>query len=114
MITIIFEAHGTTLNNEKGLASGHYDIELSKLGETQAKQLGDRYKNNLPDAVFCSNLKKSLDTGKIAFENRIPIIIDKRLSEIDYGKMTKRPSAEVKYQKARKVKIPFPEGESYE
>ncbi|NCO25008.1 hypothetical protein GW901_00575 [Candidatus Parcubacteria bacterium] len=38
MVTIIFEAHGTTLDNEAHLASGHYDIVLSPLGEKQAKE----------------------------------------------------------------------------
>ncbi len=56
MVTIFFEAHGTTLDNEQKLASGHYDVELSPLGEAQAKELGRRYKDVQIDAVFCSDM----------------------------------------------------------
>lgn len=114
MVTITFEAHGTTLDNEAGLASGHYNVELTELGKNQARELGERYKNNLPDMVFCSQLKRSSDTGKIAFGNNVQIIIDPRLSEIDYGQMTRKPNTEVKHQKTQWVKIPFPSGQSYE
>lgn len=32
MVTIIFEMHSTSLDNEKHLASGWNDVELSELG----------------------------------------------------------------------------------
>lgn len=32
MITVIFESHATTFDNEAHLSSGHNDIELSPLG----------------------------------------------------------------------------------
>lgn len=44
MITIIFESHGTTFDNENHLSSGWFDVELSPLGEKQAKELGERCK----------------------------------------------------------------------
>ncbi len=44
MITIIFEAHGTTFDNEAHLSSGHNDVELSHLGIQQSKEMGERYK----------------------------------------------------------------------
>lgn len=37
MVNIIFEAHGTTFDNEAHLASGHNDVGLSPLGESQSK-----------------------------------------------------------------------------
>lgn len=39
MTTIIFEAHGTTFDNERGFASGH-NVALSSLGEEHARELG--------------------------------------------------------------------------
>lgn len=44
MIKIIFEAHGTTFDNEAHLSSGHNDVELSPLGIQQSKEMGIRYK----------------------------------------------------------------------
>ena len=85
MVTIIFEAHGTTFDNEKNLSSGHFDIELSPLGINQAKELGERYKNQNFDAIFCSDLQRSYKTAEIAFGNEFPIVKDKRLRECDYG-----------------------------
>lgn len=114
MITIIFEAHGTTLDNEAHLASGHEDAELSPLGDTQAKELGERYANETFDAIFCSDLRRSYKTAEIAFNGKFPIIKDKRLRECDYGDLTGHPSEEVEPLKVEHISVPFPNGESYE
>jgi broad specificity phosphatase PhoE len=115
MVTIFFESHGTTTDNEKELSSGHNDVELSKLGVTQSRELGERYKNKKLDAVFASDLQRAYKTGEIAFEGRnIPIIKDRRLREVDYGEMTQRPGEEVKKLKLQYISKPFPGGESYE
>ena len=113
MITIIFEAHGTTFDNEAGLSSGHNDVALSPLGEKQSKEMGERYKNDHFDAIFCSNLQRSYKSAEIAFENKWPIIKDARLRECDYGDFTQKPSGEVDEQKLLRINEPFPNGESY-
>jgi len=59
MVTIIFEAHSTTFDNENHLSSGQMDVELSPLGIKQAKELGERYKDQEFDAIFCSDLQRS-------------------------------------------------------
>lgn len=114
MVTIIFESHATTFDNEAHLASGHNDVELSPFGKTQAKELGERYKNDHFDAIFCSDLQRSYKTAEIAFKKRFPIIKDKRLRECDYGDLTRHPASEVDPLKVEYIKIPFPNGESYE
>lgn len=114
MITIIFEAHGTTFDNENHLSSGHFDVELSPLGEQQAKQLGERYKDQEFDTIFCSDLQRSYKTAEIAFGKKFPIIKDKRLRECDYGDLTRHPSDEVDAEKVNHITEPFPNGESYE
>lgn len=115
MVTIIYEVHATTLDNEAGLASGHFDVELSELGKQQAKEMGKRYASEHFDAFFCSDLKRSYMTAKIAFADRnIPIIQDSRLRECDYGDLTKHPDKEVEAVRGDHIKEPFPNGESYE
>jgi broad specificity phosphatase PhoE len=115
MITIIFESHSTTTDNEKHLSSGHNDVELSELGIQQAQELGERYKNESLDAVFCSDLQRSYKTAEIAFVNKnIPIIKDGRLRECNYGDLTQRSSSEVDPEKSKHISLPFPNGESYE
>ncbi|HLE78428.1 MAG TPA: histidine phosphatase family protein, partial [bacterium] len=86
MISIIYETHATSLDNEQGLASGSYNVDLSELGEQQAKELGERHRDGPPDVVFCSDLRRAYRTAEIAFGGRgIPIIKDSRLRELDYG-----------------------------
>ncbi len=115
MVTITFEAHGTTYDNESHLASGSYDVELSELGKRQAMELGERYKGDNFDAVFCSDLRRSYETAEIAFAGRgFNIIKDARLRECDYGDMTRHPSDEVDAEKPNRILTPFPNGESYE
>lgn len=115
MITIIFESHGTTFDNENHLSSGWFDVGLSPLGEEQAKELGERYKDEKFKAIFCSDLQRSYKTAKIAFEGRyLKIIKDKRLRECDYGDFTKYSSEKVDAEKKNRIIEPFPNGESYE
>ena len=114
MVTIIFEAHSTSLDNEAYLASGHNDVALSELGKMQAKELGERYKDQNFDAIFCSDLQRSYKSAEIAFGERFSIIKDKRLRECDYGDLTKYPSSEVDPLKIKHISTPFPNGESYE
>ena len=115
MVTIIFEPHSTTKDNEAHLSSGHYDIELSALGIKQSKELGERYKGQQFDAIFCSDLQRSYKTAEIAFADRnFKIIKDARLRECNYGDLTQHPSTEVEPAKAEHITEPFPNGESYE
>lgn len=79
MVSIIFEAHSTSLDNENHLSSGQFDVVLSPIGEKQAKQLGERYKNAQFAAIFCSDLQRSYKTAEISFDNKFPIVKDKRL-----------------------------------
>lgn len=114
MVTIIFESHGTTIDNEKHLASGWADVELSSLGIQQSKEMGERYKNDHFDAIFCSDLQRSYKSAEIAFGDKFSIVKDARLRECNYGDRTQHPSEEVDPEKPKRISIPFPNGESYE
>ena len=113
MVTIIFESHSTTLDNQNHISSGHYDVALSSLGEQQAKDLGDRRGNEVFDAIFCSDLQRSYKTAEIAFGSKFPIVRDVRLRECDYGEWTRYPSEKVEAARGSRVTEPFPGGESY-
>ena len=114
MVTIIFESHGTTIDNEKHLASGWADVQLSELGVQQSKEMGKRYVDDNFDVVFCSNLERSYKSAEIAFGNRFPTIRDARLNECNYSDLTQHSSGEVDSEKPKRIKTPFPNGESYE
>ena len=110
---IYFTAHATTTDNEAGRSSGWNDAALSKLGKQQARALTDHLKNLRITAVYCSDLKRSYETAKIAFGNTLPIIADQRLREINYGDYNGKPKAEVDAIKLTHLSQPFPNGESY-
>ncbi len=115
MVTIIFEAHGTTVDNEAKRASGHSDSPLSALGEEQAREMGERYKNEEFDAIFCSDLARSYRTAEIAFAGRrMRIKKDARLRECNYGDLTGSPSDTIENERPKRIREPFPNGESYE
>ncbi|MCC2630846.1 MAG: phosphoglycerate mutase, putative phosphoglycerate mutase [Candidatus Paceibacter sp.] len=114
MVEIIFEAHGTTFDNEAHLSSGWNDVALSPLGEQQSKEMGVRYSNDHFDVIFCSDLQRAYRSAEIGFGNKWPIEKDKRLRECNYGDFTQHPSEEVDAEKLKRIHTPFPNGESYE
>lgn len=111
---IYFAAHATTKDNEAKVASGWNDTELSDLGIRQAKELGETFKNIKLDIVCCSDLRRAVDTIKIAFEGKYQVIADQRLRELNYGDFNGKPSAVVESMKIQHIRDPFPNGESYE
>ncbi len=114
MTIIIFATHSTTFDNEAGIASGFHDVELSLKGKQQARELGEYYKNDYFEAIFCSDLRRSYETAEIAFGTKFPIIRDARLRECDYGDFTGCATKQIEAQKIQRVREPFPHGESYE
>lgn len=111
---IYFATHSTTTDNEKGIASGWEDAGLSELGIKQSKQLGSTFKEIKIDLICCSDLKRAVDTVKIAFQDKIPVLIDKRLRELNYGNFNGKPSKVVSAMKNERINRAFPSGESYE
>jgi broad specificity phosphatase PhoE len=113
MVEIIFEAHGTTFDNEAHLSSGWNDVALSPLGESQSKEMGRRYKDDNFDAIFCSDLQRAYKSAEIGFGDKWPIIKDARLRECNYGDLTQNQSEIVDKEKLLRISTPFPNGESY-
>jgi broad specificity phosphatase PhoE len=111
-MTLIFETHSTSTDNEAGLASGHYDAPLSARGEREARELGERRSGQNFDAIFCSDLQRSYRTAEIAFPRR-EIHRDSRLRECHYGEYTRRVAEFVHSQRLEMIDEPFPGGEGY-
>lgn len=109
-VKIIYFVHGTTIDNEIGKSTGWADGELSELGIQQAKELKDKIKEKDFEVVFCSDLKRAVDSANLGFKGDYRIIQDKRLRECDYGDLTKADEDLVNY--AEHINIPFLNGES--
>ena len=113
-IAIVFEAHATTTDDERWIASGWGDARLSTAGRRQAKELGERRAGDEIDAVFTSDLPCAAETARIAFAERgVPVFQDWRLRGCDYGVLTGTPVAPIEAGRAKHVYEPYPGGESY-
>lgn len=112
MISITYFVHCTTTDNEQGLATGWLPGELSEIGREQAKKLRQQTANMKFDVVFCSDLKRAVDTANITFDGRFPIIQDERLRECNYGQLDGKPKT-FKENMENFIDQPFPGGESY-
>lgn len=115
MIKIWFEPHATTTDNEAHLASGWNDIDLSELGVEQTFQPVERSKERGIEVIFTSDLQRAVKTGvPAANELGIPMYVDQRLRECNYGEYTQKPKGEVDALKPEVIDKPFPGGESYQ
>tara|TARA_Y100000310_G_C20380853_1_gene668028 strand:- start:19 stop:552 length:534 start_codon:yes stop_codon:yes gene_type:complete len=109
VVKISYFVHGTTQDNIEHLASGHNDIPLTEIGITQGKELGELRKDNF-DVVITSDLKRAIDSAKLAWGNKFKIIIDKRLRECDYGDLTQKKKI---WNVVDYIEKNYPNGESY-
>ncbi|MBU2566449.1 histidine phosphatase family protein [Patescibacteria group bacterium] len=113
-VKITYLVHGTTTDNEKEISSGWYDVELSELGIKQSKELKNQIKEKHFDVVFCSDLKRAVNSAELTFGKTVEIVQDERLRECNYGTYNAKPSEMVEPMQEQNISKPFPEGESYE
>ena len=113
-VEIVFETHSTSVDNERGLATGWLQGELSERGRQQARELGERRCEDGVSAVFTSDLARAVETAAMAFgDSGIPIFKDWRLRECNYGDLNAMPSAQLEAERSRRIDDPYPGGESY-
>lgn len=113
-VYITYFVHGTTTDNEKDISSGWSDVELSELGIKQSKELKENVNVTDFDVVFCSDLKRTVDSAELTFNGSVKIIPDQRLRECNYGVFNGKPSEIVEPLQEENITNKFPNGESYE
>jgi broad specificity phosphatase PhoE len=114
MLEIVFETHSTSVDNERGIATGWLPGLLSGSGKRQAKELGERRRDDGISAVYTSDLARAVETAEIAFGGtEIPIHRDARLRECNYGDLNGAPVAELDVEREAHIDEPFPNGQSY-
>jgi len=113
-VQVVYETHSSSEDNERGIATGWLGGRLSAAGREQAAQLGARRRNDGIDVVFASDLNRAVETAAIAFgDSGIPVRLDWRLRECDYGELNGMPRAVLDEQRAARVDDPWPGGESW-
>ena len=112
-VIVTYFVHGTTIDNQQGIATGWAPGELSELGKEQSIRLWDMIKDRYFDIVISSDLKRAIDSADLTFQGRVPIIHDARLRECNYGDLTRGDGLLVDSMTLQCVDKPFPNGESY-
>jgi alpha-ribazole phosphatase/probable phosphoglycerate mutase len=114
-VSIVYETHSITTDNEDGIATGWLPGRLSDRGRAAARELGERRSNDGIDVIYVSDLERALETVRIAFDgSAIPIKVDPRLRECDYGALNGMPRETLERERASHIAVPWPEGESYQ
>ena len=113
--------HTETYYNRKRIFTGQLDSRLTPLGQKQAKKQGKKLQDKKIDWAFVSPLKRTWETLEYikASHPQLKVIVDKRLTERDYGYLSGH--SKVKYRTAhpgfykvyhRSYETPPPRGES--
>lgn len=113
-LQITYFAHGTTIDNQNHISSGRSDSPLSELGIQQSIDLQKQINVHDFDMVFCSDLQRSIDSAKLTFQDKVPIVVDNRLRECDYWTFNGASSDIVEPLQESNFDTKFPEWESYE
>jgi broad specificity phosphatase PhoE len=113
-VSITYFVHSTTPDNEQRIASGWRDTPLSETGIEQARKLSELTSSLQFDAIYTSDLSRTIVTAEIAWGTKFPIISDARLRECNYGDYDGQPNSIVEPIQKQSITTPFPNGESYE
>jgi 2,3-bisphosphoglycerate-dependent phosphoglycerate mutase len=113
-IQVVFETHAPSVDNERRVATGWLPGELSTRGRAAAAALGERRRDDGLAAVFTSDLRRAMQTAAIAFaDSDIPVFVDWRLRECDYGRLNGAPADDVHADRGRYLRSSYPDGESW-
>ena len=113
-IEVVFETHSWSEDNDRGIATGWLGGSLSANGRVLAAELGNRRRADCIAAVFSSDLSRAVETATIAFGNSsIPVLLDWRLRECDYGERNGSPASEIHRDRRNHLDRPYPGGESW-
>ena len=111
-VAVVFETHSTSEDNETGVATGWLPGRLSERGREQARELGERRRDDGLSVVFASDLRRAVETAEIAFAGSpLPLVTDARLRECDYGELNGTP--QTSRDRAAHLDVPYPGGESW-
>jgi len=113
-VRLVYETHSITVDNEAGIATGWLPGALSAAGVAAARELGARRRDDGIEAIYVSDLRRAVQTVEVAFgTSAIPVTVDARLRECNYGVLNGAPVAVLDATRADHIDVPWPGGESY-
>ena len=106
--------HGQTPWNVEDLVCGRADVPLTEVGQQQAKLLAESALDKGIDVILCSPLLRARQTAQAVSDAiGVPVELDERLMELDFGIFEGEPRSTPEYVYTR-TQFPtrFPGGES--
>jgi len=93
LLIVILVRHGETdWNQERRVQGSGSDRQLTEAGKQQAESIGLRLKQEGIQAIYCSRLRRALDTAQaIARHHQVEVQIEPSLNEIDAGGLEGMP-----------------------
>ncbi|HEX6212032.1 MAG TPA: histidine phosphatase family protein [Methylomirabilota bacterium] len=83
---LLLVRHGATTLSAEDRFAGATDVPLSDEGRAQAARLGERLRDDEIAAVYCSPMRRTLETAAIVAEpHGLPPVTRPGLREIDHG-----------------------------
>jgi alpha-ribazole phosphatase/probable phosphoglycerate mutase len=114
-VSLVYETHSLTTDNDAGIATGWLPGKLSDEGRRLAARLGERRRDDGISAVFVSDLARARETVSVAFKgHHMMVSKDARLRECDYGDLNGCSVAVLQLKRRKHILVPFPRGESYQ
>ena len=123
---VVFVRHAETSSNAKGIWQGWTDTWLDSRGKRQARQVAKRLRDFKFDAVYCSDLRRALQTAEeiMKYHPRAKLTKLKALREKDFGVFEDYTTEELKTKKAgpyekyssvrNRITVRCPGGESWQ
>ena len=83
---LLLVRHGATTLSAEDRFAGSTDVALSDEGRHQAARLGSRLANDAIAAVYCSPMRRTIETAALIAEaHKLPPVTRPGLREIDHG-----------------------------
>ncbi len=121
MSTLILVRHAEPVDDMRGRCYGTLDVGLSERGAADAETVADRLSDGY-EIVYTSPRTRALETAKpLAAARGVPLEVDERLREIDFGSFEGRTYEEIERTDPELFRawmetptsVRFPGGESY-
>ena len=122
MAKLFIFRHGQTTDNLAHIFSGFRQSDLTQEGIEEAKQIGEKLKNEKATKAWQSDLIRSQHTLELAlngYHQNVEIFTDARIKERDYGDLSGLNKDEIAKQNPQQYKlwhrsydVPPPNGES--
>lgn len=94
---LLITRHGETIENSQGFLQGHSEGTLNSLGIRQAQNLALRLREEEIDIVYCSDLKRAVDTASeiLKYHREAELVYTDSLRERDFGEFQGRRRIEI-------------------